>query len=140
MILCSNPGCQTTAGCQCNAGLAGAREMSSARMKSAASIKIPSDRGERLRIVMDDVDLRATIAALQSEIARMRDALEMAVGMLAPFEPGDSRAVSNEFVALASIVCGNDNEECWRIVNEWNERERASVAALSDPDVTRRGE
>lgn len=38
-------------------------------------------------------------------------ALELAVGMLAPYEPGDSRAVSNEFVALACVVSGDACEK-----------------------------
>lgn len=43
-------------------------------------------------------------------------ALRLAVEMLAPYEPGDSRAASNEFVALAAISCGVDDDECHKVI------------------------
>lgn len=45
-----------------------------------------------------DTDMKATYE--QQELA-----LKLAVQMLSEFEPGDSRAVSNEFVALAAVEC-----------------------------------
>mgnify|MGYP001616822695 CR=1 FL=1 len=43
-------------------------------------------------------------------------ALKLALKMLAPYEPPDSRAVSKEFVALAAISANIDNEKCLEIV------------------------
>jgi hypothetical protein len=50
-------------------------------------------------------------AAAENEAIVSRDlrrALQLAVRMLAPYEPGDSRAVSDEFVALAAVADAND--------------------------------
>ena len=48
----------------------------------------------------------------RNENEMLRQALKLAVDMLAPYEPGDSRAVSNEFVALAALLTGlNPDEE-----------------------------
>jgi hypothetical protein len=46
----------------------------------------------------------------------MKTALELAVNMLSQYEPPDSRAVSNEFVALACIVCGDTSDEVMQII------------------------
>lgn len=53
---------------------------------------------------------------LLQENAAVRDALSLAVNMLAPLEPGDSRAVSDEFVALASVACGDMRQEVMDII------------------------
>jgi hypothetical protein len=52
-----------------------------------------------------------------TEIERLKAALDLAVGMLMLHEPGDSRAVSDEAVALASVVCDCTNDETWRIIS-----------------------
>lgn len=46
----------------------------------------------------------------------LQDALTLAVALLAPYEPPDSRAVSNEFVALAELSCGNATLEAMAII------------------------
>lgn len=43
-------------------------------------------------------------------------ALQLALNWLIKYEPPDSRAVSNEFVAMAAISCGCDNEKCIEII------------------------
>ena len=50
----------------------------------------------------------------------------MALGLLARLEPPDSRAVSNEFVAMATVLVGIDTEESWRVIDD-------ALAALSHP-------
>lgn len=40
------------------------------------------------------------------ETQRLRDALRLALSWLSLNEPGDSRAVSDEFVAMAAVSCG----------------------------------
>jgi hypothetical protein len=50
-------------------------------------------------------------------IADLELALDLALAWLGEHEPGDSRAVSNEFVAMAAIRCEQDNlEECRAII------------------------
>jgi len=56
-----------------------------------------------------------------------RKALDLAVAMLAPYEPGDSRAVSDEFVALASIVADCANDDTWRVIDAALSRIRAAI-------------
>jgi hypothetical protein len=51
-------------------------------------------------------------------------ALDLAVCLLGKYEPPDSRAVSDVFVALAAVSCGNDNQECWDIIDRALEMER----------------
>ena len=45
-------------------------------------------------------------------------ALDVALNILIKFEPGDSRAVSDEFVAMASVAAGITNEQCIEILNK----------------------
>lgn len=44
-------------------------------------------------------------------------ALRLAVNMLSQYEPPDSRAVSDEFVALAAVSCGIANADAVRIID-----------------------
>jgi hypothetical protein len=44
------------------------------------------------------------------------DALKLAVNLLAPYEPGDSRAVSDEFVALAAVSVGDMSPEVMAVI------------------------
>lgn len=61
--------------------------------------------------------LLAALAAVAPLIeAREREALGLAVAMLSHYEPGDSRAVSDEFVALAAVACGIAKDEDWTII------------------------
>jgi hypothetical protein len=67
--------------------------------------------GKRLRHVIKRLE------QLRAENARLRGALDLAVGMIMLHEPGDSRAVSDEAVALASVVCDCTNDETWSIID-----------------------
>lgn len=53
------------------------------------------------------------------------DALKLAVNMLAPYEPGDSRAVSDEFVALAAVSVGDTSPEVMAVIRSALAREKA---------------
>jgi hypothetical protein len=55
-----------------------------------------------------------------SRIADLELALELALAWLSRFEPGDSRAVSDEFVAMAAILCEarTDHDECRQIIRD----------------------
>lgn len=44
--------------------------------------------------------------------------LDLAIAMLAPHEPPDSRAVSDEFVALAALSTGDDCIAVMQIIND----------------------
>ena len=48
---------------------------------------------------------------------RLGRALDLALAMLIKHEPGDSRAVSNEFVALATVAAGIDNDSSWAVID-----------------------
>jgi hypothetical protein len=49
---------------------------------------------------------------------RLRKALSAALGMLIAYEPPDSRAVSDMFVALACVEAGPDDQACWDIIKQ----------------------
>jgi hypothetical protein len=55
--------------------------------------------------------------AIDARETRLYKALSVATDMLAPFEPKDSRAVSDEFVALAAIVCKVDDQKVWDVID-----------------------
>jgi hypothetical protein len=64
--------------------------------------------------------IEALLAALERQRDRIADlelALDLALAWLGEQEPGDSRAVSNEFVAMASIRCEATRlNECRNII------------------------
>jgi urease beta subunit len=52
-------------------------------------------------------------------IEALEAALDLALGYLVQFEPGDSRAVSDEFVAMASVLANikdSRSQECLDII------------------------
>lgn len=51
------------------------------------------------------------LITVEAKLAQMRQALTLALARLEPLEPGDSRAVSDEFVAMAAIVAGIGNKK-----------------------------
>jgi hypothetical protein len=58
----------------------------------------------------------AQLTRLHREQHKLRRALELAVALLGQHEPGDSRAVSDEFVALATVVAQNDDAKSWNVI------------------------
>jgi hypothetical protein len=62
-------------------------------------------------------ELECAIEAQAVETSQLRYALGLAVDMLMEHEPGDSLAVSDVVVALASIACRCDNAVSWAIIN-----------------------
>lgn len=50
-------------------------------------------------------------------IADLKAALDLALARLIVNEPGDSRAVSDEFVAMAAVASGSYNGSCMTIIN-----------------------
>lgn len=57
-------------------------------------------------------------AAAQAELRALRLALKWALGVIAPTEPGDSRAVSNAFVSAAAILVGSGDAEALAILRQ----------------------
>lgn len=49
---------------------------------------------------------------------KVRMALALALSRLAPFEPGHSAAVSDEFVAMYSILAGVENDDAMKIIED----------------------
>lgn len=49
---------------------------------------------------------------------QLKKALTLAVNMLAHYEPGDSRAVSNEFVALAAVQCDLVDDAVMKVIED----------------------
>ena len=62
------------------------------------------------------------------QVAALAPALHLATCMLANFEPGDSRAVSNEFVALACVDIGDVRPEVMKVINDALDVERAKMS------------
>lgn len=66
----------------------------------------------------DIVTIVDTANKLADEVQGLKLALEVATARLSFMEPNDSRAVSDVFVSLASVVSGHTNDACWRILRE----------------------
>jgi hypothetical protein len=84
-------------------------------------------------VVVSIPDLRALLKACQEQ----RRALELALDYLVEMEPGDSRAISNEFVAMLGVFLGvepNTPGEDMAIIEKALEARRAR-AALTGEDV-----
>lgn len=62
----------------------------------------------------------AEIAAAKRRIEELEAGLTCAMNVWGPLEPGDSRAVSNEYVAVAAILCGLGNDEGRAIIDTAN--------------------
>ena len=65
--------------------------------------------GERDDGFLSFADLRTLLTALSAkdaELAKAREALDLALDYLGELEPGDSRAVSNEYVAMLGVLSG----------------------------------
>jgi hypothetical protein len=62
---------------------------------------------------------RDRIMALSKRVDELQKALDLALCWLSEREPPDSRAVSDEFVAMASMAAGHPtvNEECHTIID-----------------------
>ena len=89
-----------------------------------------ADREAFLEAHVSNITARQALA--QSDVERIADlelALSWALGVLIQFEPGDSRAVSNEFVAAAALQgqCGNERQECRDILTQ-------ALAQVERPD------
>lgn len=52
----------------------------------------------------------------EDRAARLKSALGLALLYLETFEPRDSRAVSNEFVAMAAVEAGVEDDKCMKII------------------------
>jgi hypothetical protein len=59
---------------------------------------------------------RQEAADLRKALRDSQDALTLAVNILEPSEPPDSRAVSDEFVALASVSIGDYSPEVMAVI------------------------
>lgn len=60
--------------------------------------------------------------ALADENAKLKHALSVATGMIMEGEPGDSRAVSDVAVALASVMTGDMSPEVMEVIDQEHER------------------
>jgi hypothetical protein len=65
--------------------------------------------GPGLIVALAKDEARALLSAAR-EGERMREALGLALDYLGDFEPGDSRTVSNEYVAMMAVLCAVANE------------------------------
>jgi hypothetical protein len=77
---------------------------------------------EPRRIIAEAADHIANAGKLVARIEALEGALDLALSYLIEDEPGDSRAVSDEFVAMAVILEGHDADGCLPIV-------KAAIAA-----------
>lgn len=77
---------------------------------------------------MSPEELIAPIIAHQSQrIEDLEKAFDLATCRLGELEPGDSRAVSDEFVAMAAVLCGlfDHDGSIMKIIDEGLLREKA---------------
>ena len=58
------------------------------------------------------------IAFLHCRVSRLERALNLALDILGKREPPDSRAVSNEFVAMAAVSAGHENTAVMSIIDD----------------------
>jgi hypothetical protein len=63
-------------------------------------------------------------------------ALMCAVNMLSVYEPPDSRAVSDEFVALAAVASGDTSERVMTVIEGALARQAECGAVVDDLPVT----
>jgi hypothetical protein len=85
----------------------------------------PTAPGEILELFKGGyLSVAETIAALDDLIpsnaqgAQVQQALQLAVNIIMASEPGDSRAVSNEAVALAAVSCGDTSEPVMKVIRD----------------------
>lgn len=60
------------------------------------------------------------LVAAEADIKRLEAGLRLAVRLLTPHEPSDSRAVSNEFVALAALSSGDTSDDVMTVIEAAN--------------------
>jgi hypothetical protein len=74
---------------------------------------------------------RDRIMALSKRTVELQKALDLALANLVRFEPPDSRAVSDEFVAMSAMAAGGDivNADCHRIIDAALAVERSRESA-----------
>jgi hypothetical protein len=69
--------------------------------------------------VLDHMNLAAeALTAASQREAALREALGLALAMLFPHEPPDSRCVSNEFVAMAAVLSDDMSERVMSVIRE----------------------
>jgi hypothetical protein len=73
---------------------------------------------------------RDRIMGLSKRVDELQKALDLAICLLGKTEPPDSRAVSDEFVAMASMSAGGEtvNEACHDIIDKALAEEKAKAA------------
>lgn len=82
-----------------------------------------------------DFDVDRTLTAVEGKTAALKTALKLALCWLSLHEPQDSRAVSDEFVAMASVEAGLDDAECLAIIERGIETFKTSAHARRGPAV-----
>jgi len=63
----------------------------------------------------DHVAVQSALAAIY-HLRTVREALSLAANIIMSFEPGDSRAVSNEAVAIAAVASGDTSNEVMAVI------------------------
>lgn len=75
------------------------------------------------RVLITDSAARATVVERErciGENTALRESLHAAINIFAPMELGDSRAVSDIFVALAAVYCGDYSEPIMKVINDFS--------------------
>lgn len=85
------------------------------------------------KLIDATINRQARLVLAQRRIKDLELALDVALAWRIKLEPIDSRAVSNEFVAMASIRADLTNDECRQILTEEMSRLAAEAKALSLP-------
>jgi hypothetical protein len=95
-------------------------------MESSACVSTSADFcSERNAMTRDE----SAVSATEPTIDQLKAALRLAVNMLSVHEPPDSRAVSDEFVALACVDCGDTEGRVMEVIE-------AALALMGVEDAT----
>ncbi len=71
--------------------------------------------------------IEQVLSEAAARIEALNSALELALGYLIEDEPGDSRLVSDEFVAMAVVLDGHDATDCLPIIKAAIASRRAAL-------------
>lgn len=53
---------------------------------------------------------------MEKRESNLTEALNLALDLLYPSESGDSRAISNEFVAMGAVLCGIEDDKTMEVI------------------------
>lgn len=62
--------------------------------------------------------IESKFCKMEQRERNLTEALNLALDILQPMESGDSRAVSDEYVAMASVFCGIEDDKSMAVIRK----------------------